>query len=196
MKASPNQEGEPLMKALRFLPLSIVLLWCAPVLGQEVVSGPDKGKKVPGLKVYDATGPNKEKEVDYAAERKDKLTVYLAIQADKWDRPMARFVKELDKVLQKEKDAMLVAVWLTEDVDKTKSYLPRAQQSLQLEGAALTVFTGDKEGPKGWNINSEAHITVVAAEKGNVTVAQGYRSINETEIRPLLKAIREAQKKE
>ena len=40
-----------------------------------------------GLKVFDATGPLKDKEVDYAAERKGKPTVYVFIQADKWDRP-------------------------------------------------------------------------------------------------------------
>jgi hypothetical protein len=47
---------------------------------QDVSSGPDRGKKVPPLKVFAATGPNKDKEIDYAARRKEKLTIYLFIQ--------------------------------------------------------------------------------------------------------------------
>jgi hypothetical protein len=50
---------------------------------QDVSSGPDQGKKVPPLKVFDATGPNKDKEIDYAAERRAKPTIYIFIQADK-----------------------------------------------------------------------------------------------------------------
>ena len=57
--------------------------------GQDVDSGPENGKKVPALKVFDTTGPKQDIEVDYAAERKDKPTVYVFVQADKWDRPMA-----------------------------------------------------------------------------------------------------------
>jgi hypothetical protein len=68
-----------------------VLLLPAYVLGQDVPSGPEKGKAVPALKVFDATGPHEGKEVDYAADRKGKPTVYLFIQAAKWDRPMARW---------------------------------------------------------------------------------------------------------
>ena len=48
--------------------------------GQDVDSGPESGKKVPALKVFDATGPKQDKEVDYAAERKDKATVYVFVQ--------------------------------------------------------------------------------------------------------------------
>src|SRR6266704_2953967 len=75
---------------------------------QNVSSGPDQGKKVPLLKVFDATGPNKDKEVDYAAERKEQPTIYVLIQSDKWDRPMARFLRELDQGLKKEPEGSLV----------------------------------------------------------------------------------------
>src|SRR2546421_8904959 len=99
-------------------PLLVVLL--APAAwAQDVVSGPEKGKKVPALKVFDATGPHEGKEVDYAAERKGKATVYLFVQADRWDRPMARFLKGLDEAVQKEgEDASVVAVWLADDPGK------------------------------------------------------------------------------
>src|SRR5262249_2906562 len=81
---------------LRYPSTLLALSPAARALGQEVVSGPDRGSKVPTLKVFDATGPAQGKDVDYATERKGKPTIYVFIQADKWDRPMARFLKELD----------------------------------------------------------------------------------------------------
>ena len=89
--------------------------------GQDVDSGPESGKKVPALKVFDATGPKQDKEVDYAAERKDKATVYVFVQADKWDRPMARFMRKLDETLLKESEEVyIVAVWRTDDATKPR----------------------------------------------------------------------------
>src|SRR5437660_12630037 len=86
--------------------------------GQDVDSGPESGKKVPALKGFDATGPKQDKEVDYAAERKDKATVYVFVQADKWDRRMARVLRRLDETLLKEsEEAYIVAVLLTDAVD-------------------------------------------------------------------------------
>jgi hypothetical protein len=161
---------------------------------QDIVSGPEKSKAVPALKVYDATGANKEKEVDYAAERKDKPTIYLLIRADKFDRPMNRFMKTLDTELAKDfKDAYVVAVWLTEDVDKTKELLPRVQQSVQYEKTALTCFTGSaKDGPKDWNVNGDAHLTAVLANKQKVAATFGYNSINETDVKKVVEALKKS----
>jgi hypothetical protein len=182
------------MNPLRWL-LALCLL-ALPCLawGQGVVSGPDKGKKVPALKVFDATGPNQGKEVDYAAERKDRPTVYVFVQADKWDRPMARFLRKLDEAVREVEDASVVAVWLTDDPDKTKEYLPVAQQSLQLQATALACFTGDKAGPEGWGMNADAHLTAVVANKGKVAAAFGFRSLNETDVPAVRDALKAARK--
>jgi hypothetical protein len=160
---------------------------------QEVSSGPDRGKKVPPLKVFVATGPNKDKEVDLAAERKEKPTIYLVIQADKWDRPMARFLRKLDQALQKANDdAALVAVWLTDNPQKTKDYLPVAQEALRLQKTILACFPGDKAGPEDWNTNGDASLTAVVATKGKVASTFGYRSINETDAAALQDASKKA----
>jgi len=150
---------------------------------QDVTSGPDKGKSVPSLKVFDATGQHKDKDVDYSADRKTKPTIYVFVNAEKWDRPMARFLKNLDKALQDaDENAYVVAVWLTDSPDKTKSYLPVAQQSLNFVKTALTCFSGEKSGPMDWNINSDAHLTAVVTVKGKILASLGYRSINETDV--------------
>jgi hypothetical protein len=165
--------------------------------GQDVASGPEQGKQVPALKVFAATGPHQDKEVDYAAQRKGKPTIYVFIQADKWDRPMARFLRKLDDAMPKKgEDYPLVAVWLTDNPDKTKEYLPVAQQSLQLQKTALSCFPGKKAGPKGWNINGDAHLTaVVVTTEGKVAATFGYRSINERDAPAVQNAYQKALKK-
>jgi len=176
--------------------LSCVLLLClvSPMLAQDVTSGPDKGAVVPELKVYDATGLHKEKEVNYASERKDRPTLYLLIRADKFDRPMNRFMRELDEAVKKDlENVYIVAVWLSEDTDKAKEFLPRVQQSVGYETTALTVFPG-KDGPKGWNINADAHLTAVVASKSKVTDTFGYQSINETDVARVKAAVEKIAK--
>jgi hypothetical protein len=172
-----------------------VLLLPSYAWGQDVSTGPERGKGVPALNVFDATGPHEGKEVDYAVDRKDKLTVYLFVQADKWDRPMARFVRKLDEAVQQQGgDAYVVAVWVGNDPDKAKEYLPLAQKSLQLQATALTAFMGDKAGPKGWNVNDEAHLTVVVATKGKVAAVFGYRSVNEADVPGVRDSLKQAGK--
>jgi hypothetical protein len=175
--------------------VALLLAWpVALAQGQEVASGPEKGSKLPPLQVFDVTGAGQGKEVDYTAERKGMPTAYLFLRADKWDRPMARFLKALDKAVQQEgPGAALVAVWLTEDVEKTKEYLPRAQQSLQFQATALTCFTGEKAGPKGWGLNGDAHLTAVVASRGKAVAVFGYQSLNETNAPAVLKALKEAR---
>jgi hypothetical protein len=180
---------------LRILMALATLFLVSLAWAQDVSSGPDLGKNVPPLKVFDATGPHKGKEVDYAAERKQRPTIYLFIQAEKWDRPMARFLRKLDEALQKEdEESSMVVVWLTDNPDKTKEYLPVAQQSLQLQKTTLTCFTGEKAGPKDWNINGDAHLTAVVTTKGKVAATFGYRSINETDAPAVQDAYKKALK--
>jgi hypothetical protein len=165
-------------------------------IAQDLVSGPEKGSKVPALKVFDVTGLKKEKEADYAAERREQPTIYLFVSADKFDRPMNRFMKELDTAIIKDLgEAYVVAVWLTPDTDKTKEYLPKVQQSVQYGVTALTVFPGDKEGPKPWKVNGDAHLTAVLAHEGTVVATFGYRSLNETNVPMVIAALKKAIQK-
>src|SRR5262249_54559648 len=159
----------------------------------QVASGPTIGDPVKPLKVFAVVGEVMDKEGDYTAERKDKPTIYVFIQADKFDRPMNRFLKTLDgKVKEANSEAHVVAVWLTDDKAKTKEYLPRVQMSVQYQTTALTYFTGEKAGPNDWTINADAHITVVVANKAKVAAAFGYQSINETDVPTVEDALKKA----
>ena len=141
--------------------LFAILLFTVP-LWADVASGPAAGEKAAPLKVFAVTGDQENKELDYVAERKDKPTVYLFVQAEHFDRPMARFIKVLDRDIKEDSDqAYVVAVWLTDDQAKSKDYLPRRQMSVQLQNTALCVFPGDKKGPDGWSVNADARLTAV-----------------------------------
>lgn len=152
-------------------------------LHAQLQSGPSVGNSVEALKAVAATGDAAGREVDFADERKQQPTIYIFIAADKWDRPVARFLKTLDTRLSNDhKDARIVAVWLTDDVEQTKDYLPKAQQSLKLTQTTLAVYPGNKNGPEGWGINPDAHLTAVVAQDRKVRASFGFRSVNETDV--------------
>jgi hypothetical protein len=156
----------------------------------DVASGPKEGEKVAPLKVYAVTGEPKDKEVDYADLRKDKATVYVFVSAKEFSREVFRFLKKLDEDLAE--DGMVVAVWLTDDADKSKEYLPKIAQ--YFKAAALMVF-GSAAGPKDWGINADAHLTAVVAHKGKVVKSFGYLSPNETDAPEVVEALKKAIKK-
>src|SRR5262249_45831752 len=144
------------------------------------------------LKVYDTTGENKEKSVDYAGLRKDKTTVYVFVHEGKFGRPMFRFMKLLDETINKELEGVYgAAVFPTDDEDKQKEYLPKI--SRYFETTALTVFKG-KDGPKGWDLNADAHLTVIIADKGKVAARFGYDSVNDTDVKGVMTELKKVAK--
>ena len=178
------------MRALKNLIMVLTALVIVPgLLRAKVESGPPAEAKVEALKVVVATGDAAGKELDFAAYRKGKPTVYAFFQPDKRDRPMARFLKVLDKELGVS-DVQIVAVWLIEDVEKSKGYLPKAQGSFQLSQTTFAVHPGDKNGPAKWSINPDAHLTVVVAKGNKVIASLGYRSVNETDVPAVMKKVK------
>ena len=182
------------MTAVRMLSVLCVLVASLSVsrpLLADVPSGPKVGEAVAKLKVDVTHGDDADKEVDVTAQRKDKPTIFVFVPSDRWDRPMARFLRTLDQELLKDrKDVRLIAVWLTDDVAKAKEYQPKAQMSLKLEQTDWTVFGGDKNGPPDWTINSDAHLTAVLVSDNKIDASVGYRSLNETDVPDLLKKLK------
>ena len=160
----------------------------------QVDSGPSAGSKVERIKLFAATGDSAGKELDFAAERKEKPTIFVFVQAEKWDRPMVRFLRDMDQTLVKDRnEVQIIAVWLTDDVEKSKEFVPKAQNSLKLGQTTFTVYPGDKSGPTGWAINADAHVTAVVVQDQKVTASFGFRSVNETDAPPVLKKLKPAK---
>lgn len=163
-------------------------------LWADVQSGLTAETNVPALKVVAATGDQAGQEADLAALRKDKPTIYIFVPSDKFDRPMARFIKTVDQTLaHQRRDVQIIAVWLSDDVAQSKEYLPRAQNSLNLAQTTLAVHPGGKGGAGDWGINPDAHITVVVAEGDQVTASFGFVSVNETNATAVVEKLKPKQ---
>ncbi len=162
-------------------------------------SGPKAGEKVPELMAYGVVGLVEGKEADFAKERKDAPTIFIFVQAMEGGvptggRPAARFMKELDKNIGGTSDkAAIVAVWLGEKAfDKHKEYLPRIQKSLNFEKTSLAAFNGERSGPNNWGVNPDVHLTVVIVNKDKVVKSLAFRSVNETDAKPVLEILKKA----
>jgi len=178
---------------MRYLFALVALFGLVAGSQADVPSGPAVGKKLAALRVFAATGPQAGKELDYVADRGERLTVYVFIR--EWDRPAARFLKTLDAAVHEESaQGQVVATWLTEDAEKTKAYLPLVQQSLKFEATPLTLFPGDRNGPNDWDLNPSARVTVVVARGGTARARFGFGSINETDVPQVREAVRKAVK--
>lgn len=179
-------------RGLPILVTTASLVLSASIARAQVESGPVAGAKLAALKVAAATGEFAGEEVDYLDKRKDKPTIYAFVQAASWDRPMARYLRTLDAAVKKTGgDVQIVAVWLTDDAEKSKEYLPKAQMSLKLELTALVVYAGDKSGPENWGINDRATLTTVVSDGATCGARFGYVSLNETDVPAVEKALEE-----
>lgn len=89
---------------------------------------------------------------------------------------------------------LVVAIWVTAEPDKTKEYLPKAQQSLKFESTALSYFPGDKGGSVDWGLNERAFVTTVISAVGKAVSNFGYQSLNETDVPAVKEALVKALK--
>lgn len=169
--------------------LMALVLTAGTITAADVESGPKEKADIPALKVTFATGTHEGKEIDLPGERKDAATVYLFITSDKFDRPVARFIKELDGKLGTANDkAVAYAVWVGGEAERSREYLPRVNQSLKFEKTELA-WTTDKT-PEGWGLNDEASLTVVVAKEKKAAKVFAWRSVNETDVKNVLEALK------
>lgn len=182
------------MRIRHFLMGACVLLAGVVTAEAQLKSGPAADSEVTGFKVQAVTGEFADKEVDYLKERKDKTTVFLFIAYDKLDRPIGRYLKTLDKAIVDSVEGTAgvetVVVWLTTEADNAKERSPKINQSLKFEHTAMTIFPGPVQGPEGWGIDTEAHLTTVIVKGNKVISSFGYRSTNETDVPEVLKALK------
>ncbi len=147
------------------------------------------------LEVDAITGEFAGTSVDFCEKYKDRTQVVLFIAASKFDRPIGRYMKKLDaelaKGIEEAPQAVATAVWLTDDVGKSKEYLPKADQSLMFSKTALTVFPGEQSGPTGWNVDVASTLTVVVMRDGKEVARFAYVSTNDQDVPEVLKALKQ-----
>ncbi|MFM7316360.1 MAG: hypothetical protein ACKO85_19280 [Isosphaeraceae bacterium] len=141
----------------------------------------DKKTAVPALNAVVCVGDNAGQKTDLAKARASLPTIYMFIQGDKWDRPIARLLRELDtKVKDQISDGRIIAIWLSNnEVDRYAEHLPRVQQSLKLTMTTYAAWPGDPFGPADWNINRDDHVTIVTTRNGKISGRHTFHSTNE-----------------
>ncbi len=175
---------------------TLVACCCTTLALAEVESGPKAGEKAAALKVLNLVGAHEGKEVDFVAERKDAVTVYLFVNSEKFDRPMNQFIKRLDAKLPELGDGMVsVGVWYGGDHEKTKQFLPKVQMSVKYENTSLSAYEGEISNLVGWDINTSAHLTVVVVKDAKVVKSFAYETVNGEDVKAVEEVIKTAVKK-
>lgn len=166
------------------------LVGCLPVLLSAVVvraeieSGPPVNQPAPALSVQPVTNGQPGEAQNIVAERAAMPTVYLFVPAARFDRPVARFAKQLDTAVQKHQmlhpNLQLVIVWQVEDAAAGATRTSAIQGSLQLQATQWVVWKGAGAGPDGWAISDRASLTAVIVNNKDVKATFGYDAVNET----------------
>ncbi len=115
----------PMIRLPILILLGTLLLPSSLAFGQTA-----EDTKAKGFPAYAVTGDQSGQTVDFVAARKDEPTLYAFVQAEKWDRPLARLLRTIDEELPAidgAENLQIIAVWLTDDRTASKEYLPRAR---------------------------------------------------------------------
>lgn len=175
--------------------LLLTMTLAASELLAEISSGPNQGTSIAPLMVFAATGDHAGKNIDISADIGPNPTIYLFVPHDRFDRPLARLIKNLEKrTIEAGKGSRLVTIFLTNDEAKTKEHLLRVQMSLQFTANPLMVYPDATKGPAEWLLNTDAQLTAIIANDGKVTASFGYRSVDETVGLEILTALEKAIK--
>lgn len=163
---------------------SLLVFWIPVVALADIDSGPAVGTVIQSLKVEVVTGEKAGQELDYFVEREAKPTIYVFVHAERFDRPVGRYLKKLDEAVKAhDGKASVIAVWLTDDKEAAKTRLKAVQNSLQFGATTLAVYPSLKDLPDGWGLNADAHLTAVVVGDKKVTADFAYVSVNETAVR-------------
>lgn len=170
--------------------LAFILSTFTPVtLKAQDKSSSTSQKPVPKLTAVVCVGEKTGEPAELTQNRGEKPTIIMFIQLEKWDRPIARLLRELDQQTNaKLTDGSVVAVWLSNnEVAKLKEHLPRVQQSLKLSTTTYAAWSGDTFGPSDWNLNQDESVTVITINKGMVLGRHTFRSTNEGDAAKIMK---------
>lgn len=170
----------------RFAIIVLGLCLVAVTASADVESGPKAGGTATPFKVFAVTdvadGKEVGKDVEIVKDRAKLPTAYVFVNADKFTRPAARYLKKLDEKADTIDDkAAVVVVWVHGDAAKSKDYLPKIQKSLNFTRTALTVFDADASGPKEWALNADAAVTTVIVVEGKIKKTFAYDTLNDTD---------------
>lgn len=170
---------------------------CLLMLQQKdegLVAGPAVGATMPSLKIWQIVGEQREKQLDMQADVKSHPALLIFVQSDKWDRPVARILRQLDdamvEVRKTNAKARIEIVWISKDLDKAKEYLPKAAQSLKLQTSSWNCFPGDIYDAAGWQLSGDGALNLVIIKDGKVSWGRAYAAAREEIVKSTMNAFK------
>ncbi len=131
-------------------------------------SGPQKGEKLPALKVKVVAGESAGKKVDIIAEAKGKPVAIMFLH--KLERPAFALIRALAKFSadRKDKELQATVVFLTDDLSATEKRVAGFSRLIG-EHTTLAVSPDGVEGPGTYGLNRNVILTVLVGNEGKVT---------------------------
>lgn len=161
--------------------LMFFILTLIPIVDDtDIKAGPEVGKSIPELKVTQIHGEHAGKEVDARELSKTASTIFVTVRKDKWDRPVARVLKQLDEAVTKQDNkAQIVIVWVSKDADHAKEYLPKAQQSLKLSASTWNHFNGEVYDAASWQLSGDGPLNIIITKAGKAHWGRAFATVDE-----------------
>jgi len=151
---------------------------------KEIVAGPELNKPIPSLKTLQIVGDHADKEIDWKETAQAKPTLIVFVRTDKWDRPVARVLKQLDDALIAVRkdlpDAHVGIVWVSKDADKAKDYLPKVQQSIKLQASSWNHFNGEVYDATGWQLSGDGALNIVLVKDNKAVWGRAFSTMQES----------------
>jgi len=157
--------------------LSLAVLVLAFGVQDPKFSGPQKGEKAPGFKVFDV---GTRQELDVLADGKGAPTLLVFIHD--LSRPGAALLRALDEhgQIKQARGLRTQFVSLSEDRDGAERHLPVVVKALNLR-SPLGISLDGKEGPGAYGLNREVMLTILVVREQKVAANFAIVSPNETD---------------
>ncbi len=171
--------------------VTAILLAHAPrVFGAEEdapFSGPQPGEKLPALEVVLAYGKEADQTVDFVEQAAGKPALLVIVNGS--NRPAARLTRVLMNYAEMHQDKLFAGVvYLDKDRAAALQYLQEAVSWWQV-GPPVGVSIDGGEGPGAYGLNRNVHVTVLFANKGQVTSNFALVQPGETDAPRILKDV-------
>ncbi len=172
--------------------MTVYALLFAAFLAGDPTSGPQVGDELKDFRIHGMFGPQADKEFRLIKDVEKKPTLVIFVQ--KMTRPALRLMRPVDEFAAKEEKLSKHFVFVTDDTDKTKEFLKRAEKSLNLQSPIGICLEG-KDGPPAYGLNDQVAMTIVIAKDGRVVANFALVDPNETDARKVNQAIAKALSK-
>lgn len=141
----------------------------ADLLAEDFKSGLQPGEHAGYYEVKDITGPGQGNSLCYRCAFGERPVINIFVREITDD--VARLVKQVDEVVERNRDQKLAAflVVLTEDADRVAPQLQKLAKEHGIKNTPLTIFDG-AAGPDRYKIAKEADLTVLMWHEHDVKV--------------------------